>query len=113
MARQTRQQRRARRAAATETAGAARGRSRAAAAAVRPIADTATPQSATSRLAKGSGVGRFFAECWAELKKVEWPTQRQVISATVVVLVACTIVGVYLYGADQVSKRLVQHVFLR
>jgi preprotein translocase subunit SecE len=58
-------------------------------------------------------VGRFLAESWAELKKVEWPTQRQVISATVVVLVACAIVGVYLWGADQVSKRLVEHVFLR
>ena len=35
-------------------------------------------------------------ESWAELKKVEWPGQNQVIQGTVVVLVACLIVGIYL-----------------
>src|SRR5262249_2765350 len=103
--------RRARRAAAGESTGAARGRSRTAA--VRPVGEAASPQTVSGRLSRGSAFGRFLAECWAELKKVEWPTQKQVISATVVFLVACTIVGVYLWGADQVSKRLVEHVFLR
>ena len=30
--------------------------------------------------------GHFVAEAWAELKKVEWPGQSQVIQGTVVVL---------------------------
>ena len=34
----------------------------------------------------------FIAESWAELKKVEWPGQNQVIQGTVVVLVACVVV---------------------
>ena len=55
----------------------------------------------------------FIHESWAELKKVEWPGQNQVIQGTVVVLVACLIVGAYLWGADQVFQRLVQKVFLR
>jgi preprotein translocase subunit SecE len=55
---------------------------------------------------------RFIRESWGELQKVEWPTQSQVIQGTVVVIVACIIVGVYLWGADQVFKRLVQQVFL-
>ena len=66
-----------------------------------------------ARRVPGTGGKRFAAESWAELKKVEWPTQAQVIQGTVVVLIACIIVGVYLYAADQVFKRLVQHIFLR
>jgi len=52
-------------------------------------------------------------ESWAELRKVDWPTQSQVIQATIVVLIACAIVGVYLWGADLVFRRLVENVFLR
>src|SRR5438105_7414864 len=44
---------------------------------------------------------RFIQEAIAELKKVEWPTQQQVVSGTAVVLVACVLVGVYLYANDR------------
>jgi preprotein translocase subunit SecE len=54
----------------------------------------------------------FIAESWAELKKVEWPGQNQVVQGTVVVLVACAVVGVYLYLNDQVWKQVVSKVFL-
>ena len=54
----------------------------------------------------------FIAESWAELKKVEWPGQNQVIQGTVVVLVACVVVGTYLYLNDQVWKQVVSKLFL-
>ena len=54
----------------------------------------------------------FIAESWAELKKVEWPGQNQVIQGTVVVLVACIVVGTYLYLNDQVWKQVVSKLFL-
>jgi preprotein translocase subunit SecE len=57
-------------------------------------------------------IWRFIQESWAELHKVEWPTQNQVVQGTVVVLVACTIVGTYLYLNDEVWKRVVQKVLL-
>ena len=56
--------------------------------------------------------GNFVSNSWAELKKVEWPGQSQVIQGTVVVLVACIVVGIYLYANDQVWKVVVQKVFL-
>jgi preprotein translocase subunit SecE len=56
--------------------------------------------------------GHFVQESWAELKKVEWPSQNQVIQGTVVVLIACLVVGVFLYTCDLVWKRLVQDVLL-
>ena len=59
-----------------------------------------------------SAAGNFVSNSWAELKKVEWPGQSQVIHSTVVVLVACIVVGLYLYANDQVWKVVVQKVFL-
>jgi preprotein translocase SecE subunit len=56
--------------------------------------------------------GHFVQESWAELKKVEWPGQNQVIQGTVVVLVACIVVGTYLYVNDFVWKHVVSKVFL-
>ena len=57
--------------------------------------------------------GHFIQESWAELRKVEWPNQNQVIQGTVVVLVACAIVGLYLWLNDQLWKEVVQKVLLR
>ena len=56
--------------------------------------------------------GRFVKEAWAELKKVEWPSRSQVVQGTVVVIIACIIVGTFLYGADQIFKPFVRTVLL-
>ena len=56
---------------------------------------------------------RFFQESWAELNKVEWPSQQQLVSGTAVVLVACFITGFYLYANDRVWQWVVQHLLLR
>jgi preprotein translocase subunit SecE len=55
----------------------------------------------------------FIGESWAELKKVDWPKRPQVVQGTVVVLVACLIIGLYLYGADQAIQPFVRDVLLR
>jgi len=110
MARQTRAQRRARRAqqAASEPQVAQRGRTR-----QLPVRSAPEPVAAQpSRGREGGGSRRFIAESYGELKKVEWPTQSQLIQGVAVVLIACVIVGVYLWGADLVFKRLVQNVLL-
>jgi len=65
------------------------------------------------RAIPGRGFKNFVAESWGELKKVEWPGQSQLIQGVVVVLVACIVVGIYLYGADLIWKRFVQDVLLR
>ena len=60
----------------------------------------------------GGGVG-FVRESWGELKKVDWPKRPQVVQGTIVVLVACLIIGLYLYGADQALRPFVRDVLLR
>ncbi|HWG55717.1 MAG TPA: preprotein translocase subunit SecE [Gaiellaceae bacterium] len=56
--------------------------------------------------------GSFAKESWAELQKVDWPGRAQVLTGTVVVLIACVIVGLYLYGADQALRPLVRNILL-
>jgi preprotein translocase subunit SecE len=60
----------------------------------------------------GGGIGGFIRESIGELRKVEWPGQNQVVQGTVVVIIACVIIGSYLYLADQVFSRFVQRVLL-
>jgi preprotein translocase subunit SecE len=116
MARQTRQQRRDRRAQQQPAlAGGPPPRTPA-----RPTANcggdsepSRKPPRADERHIPGSGPIHFIQEAWAELKKVEWPSQKAVISGTFVVLIACVIVGIYLYLNDTVWKYVVQHVLLR
>ena len=111
MARQTRQQRRARREQQAGGDSKLVQRARARQAQVRPAAQAPKSQGGQRRGREG-GSRRFLAESWGELKKVEWPGQSQVIQGTVVVLIACLIVGVYLYANDLLWKYVVEHVFL-
>jgi len=126
MARQTRQQRRARRAqqtggSAQQTGGTAPAGRPPAPPPVRPVANgDAQPERRPERAAAGpgrkipgAGSIHFVQEASAELKKVEWPDQKATISGTVVVLVACVIVGAWLYFNDQVWQYVVQHLLLR
>ena len=122
MAKSTRQRRRQRRRAQAGAGGGAEQaqpqeksvtqRARARQQAVRPSAQPKKSQTGARRV-PGSGFRRFVSESWAELKKVEWPTQSHVIQGTLVVLIACVIVGTYIWIADIAFKNLVQDVFLR
>jgi preprotein translocase subunit SecE len=115
MARQTRAQRRARRQAQAESRAQQQADGRARPATV-PQASAAVPaeepRGEIIEHVPGRGFAHFVHESWAELKKVDWPNQAQVIQATAVVILACAIVGVYLWGADLVLKRLVEKIFL-
>jgi len=120
MARNTRSRRRQRRRAQGGGGGAAEQqpqeksvtqRARARQQAVRPSAQPQKSQTGARRV-PGSGFRRFVSESWAELKKVEWPTQNQVIQGTVVVIIACGIVGLFLWICDLLFKPFVRDVLL-
>ena len=120
MARNTRQRRRQRRRAQGGGGGAAEQkqpqeksvsqRARARQQAVRAPAQQKSQTGA--RRVPGSGFKRFVSESWAELKKVEWPTQNQVVQGTIVVIIACGIVGAYLWIADLIFKPFVRDFLL-
>ena len=114
MARQTRQERRARRAQQEPAlAGGPPQRPPVARPTAPSDSEPRRPQPGEERHVPGSGLINFFRESVAELKKVEWPSQKAVISGTAVVLIACIIVGAYLWLNDQLWKYVVQHLLLR
>jgi preprotein translocase SecE subunit len=107
VARQTRAQRRARR------AEQERQRNGADVAVQRQTqVRTPAPQPAAAGASSGGGARRFVSESIGELKKVEWPGQQQLIQGVAVVLIACVIVGSYLWVCDLAFKRVVQNIFL-
>ena len=108
MARETRRQRRDQRKSSGTPKPPAGQRSRSQAQ-VRPGMQPASTQTGRREPRER---GRFVKEAWAELKKVEWPTRTQVITGTVVVIIACAIVGAYLYIADFALRNLVEKVLI-
>ncbi|MEX2211337.1 MAG: preprotein translocase subunit SecE [Gaiellaceae bacterium] len=56
--------------------------------------------------------GGFVRESYGELRKVEWPNRQQVITGTIVVIIACAIIGAYLWVVDQAFKNLVEKVLI-
>ena len=56
------------------------------------------------------GLFSFGGEVRGELAKVDFPNRQQTIQATFVVLGACLIVGLYLYGLDQVFARVASRI---
>lgn len=51
---------------------------------------------------------QFIKEAWIELKKVAWPSQKETLGATAVVLVLVILVSVYLGMVDMLLSRLMK-----
>ena len=73
---------------------------------VRPAAQTQRGQTGRREVQRGS----FIRESYAELRKVEWPDQRQVTTGSVVVIIACAITGAYLWLNDLLWQRVVEAI---
>jgi preprotein translocase subunit SecE len=62
--------------------------------------------------AADAGSGRtppaqFLREVRSELRKVAWPSRREVVSYTIVVLVTTTVLTMIVWGMDEVIRRAV------
>jgi preprotein translocase subunit SecE len=53
----------------------------------------------------------FLTEVRNEMKRVTWPSQREVYATTVVVILTASFFGLYLFGADLALSRIVQQIF--
>src|SRR6476619_5802872 len=72
----------------------------------------AAPPAATRRAAqqekrKRAGVRQFLREVRLELKKVDWPTRKELITYTVVVLVTITVLTSFVFAIDWVFAKLI------
>jgi len=48
-----------------------------------------------------SRIGKFFRDLKSETKKIVWPTRKQVINNTLVVIVAVIVIGAFIWGLDE------------
>jgi preprotein translocase subunit SecE len=60
---------------------------------------------------KRTGVRQFLKEVRQELKKVLWPTRRELVTYTIVVLVTVVVLTTYVFGLDVVFSKFVLDVF--
>lgn len=44
--------------------------------------------------------GKFFKEVKSELKKVVWPSRKQVVNNTLIVLALVILIGLFIFGLD-------------
>lgn len=83
-----------------------------------------TPQRSLPQMAATSGPGEaprkgsFFRPRWAldiisELRKVTWPTRKEVANLTFVVIVVSVLLGAFLGAADLAFGWLVEQVLLQ
>lgn len=56
----------------------------------------------------GGRISKWFREMRSELKKVVWPSRKQVIQNTLVVLLCVLAVGVFVWIFDAIGSLLVQ-----
>ena len=59
---------------------------------------------------KRTGVRKFLKEVRQELSKVDWPSRRELVSYTVVVLVTVVVMTSLVFGLDFVFSKLIFNV---
>jgi len=53
----------------------------------------------------------FLVEVRAELRKVTWPSRKEVYATTIVVILTSIFFGTYLYGLDLILNQAVAWIF--
>lgn len=65
-----------------------------------------------SRMKQGFGsMFQFFRDSWSELKKVRWPTRKELTSYTIVVIVTVAFVTIYFSILDLGISEILRLVF--
>jgi len=72
-------------------------------------------KSQTSARSEGGGwfgaTRVFLTEVRNEMRRVTWPSRKEVYAATIVVILTATFFGLYLWGLDLVFNALVNWIF--
>ena len=53
-------------------------------------------------------IGKWFKEMRSELKKVQWPTRKQTINNTIIVIVCCIVVGIFIWLFDWLAGSVIR-----
>ena len=84
---------------------------RAAALKAQPKKPTPQQQREQQQKKQAGGLKEYFRGVRVETKKVVWPTRKELVSYTIVVLIACAFFGVFLWGVDTGFLAVIREVF--
>ncbi|PIQ63398.1 MAG: preprotein translocase subunit SecE [Bacteroidetes bacterium CG12_big_fil_rev_8_21_14_0_65_60_17] len=56
-------------------------------------------------------VAGYLQEVAKEMRKVTWPTQKELISNTVVTIVATLVISLFIFGADRVISTVLEVIY--
>ena len=57
------------------------------------------------------GVIAYIEDVASEMRKVNWPSQQELINNTIIVIVASLIVAFVIFGVDQVISTVLEFVY--
>lgn len=57
---------------------------------------------------KPNAISRYFRETVGELRKVNWPTRREAIQLSAIVIVVMVVMGLYLFVVDIIGENLIK-----
>ena len=64
-------------------------------------------------IAENNKIIRFFKEAIAELRKVVWPTRKQAIRLTLIVIGVVVAAALFLGGFDLIFSRIIRFIILK
>ena len=56
-------------------------------------------------------ISNYVGEVRQELSKVSWPTREELYGSTVVVVVLCLILSIFVFGVDKLLTLFIQSLF--
>ena len=65
----------------------------------------------TQTQAPGGALGNYIVEVRKEMRKVNWPKRKELMSNTTLTLVAALVISIFIFGADQVISQVLQFVY--
>jgi preprotein translocase subunit SecE len=58
-----------------------------------------------------SKISEFFGGVNKEMKKVSWPTQKELTDNTIIVVVFSIILSIFIFGIDQVYSTILEFIY--
>ena len=77
----------------------------------KPGEKRARPQPGADAKREKTSPRQFLNEVSSELKKVAWPTRKEVVNSTIVVLIAVVFMTTLIFGYDYASSKFVLFLF--
>jgi len=71
---------------------------------------TGSKTPAKKRVRGNNRIARWFREMRSEMKKVVWPTPRQILNSTIIALSVMAVAAVAIWALDQVGMQIFQAI---